>query len=56
MVDDQLNSGQFGKMTDVDWTLAYLHLEGKERLFGITIDRTLTIDDSEGSRRASTGR
>jgi glutamate synthase domain-containing protein 1/glutamate synthase domain-containing protein 3 len=49
LVDEQLNGGEFARMADADWKLIQPYLEENERLFGITIDRLLTID---GVRRA----
>ena len=41
---DQLNAGEFTPMTDADWNLVKPYLEENERLFGITVDRLLTVD------------
>jgi glutamate synthase domain-containing protein 3 len=49
LVDEQLNGGEFAKITDADWNLIQPYLEENERLFDITIDRLLTID---GGKRA----
>jgi glutamate synthase domain-containing protein 3 len=45
LVDEQLNGGEFARVTDADWKLIQPYLEENERLFGITIDRLLTIND-----------
>jgi glutamate synthase domain-containing protein 3 len=44
LVDEQLNGGEFAKMTDADWKLIHPYLEENERLFDISIDRLLTVD------------
>ncbi len=44
LVDQQLNGGQFAKLTDADWELILPFLEENERLFGITIDQLLTVN------------
>jgi glutamate synthase domain-containing protein 1/glutamate synthase domain-containing protein 3 len=49
LVDEQLNGGEFARMTDADWRLIQPYLEENERLFDVTVDRLLTID---GARRA----
>ncbi len=43
LVDEQLNGGEFARITDSDWKLILPHLEENERLFGIEIDRLLTV-------------
>ena len=45
LVDEHLNGGEFAKITDADWKLIQPYLEENERLFDITIDRLLTVDD-----------
>jgi glutamate synthase domain-containing protein 3 len=45
LVDEQLNGGEFAKLADADWGLIQPYLEENERLFDITIDRLLMIDD-----------
>jgi glutamate synthase domain-containing protein 3 len=47
LVDEQLNGGEFVGITDKDWHLIQPYLEENERLFGITIDRLLTIDNKK---------
>ncbi len=42
---DQLNGGKFASLTLDDWTLIRPYLEENERLFGIPVDRLLTVDD-----------
>lgn len=49
LVDEQLNGGEFADITDADWNLIEPYLEENERLFGITIDRLLTVDGSKKS-------
>ena len=44
LVEEQLNGGQFAKMTEADWKLIEPYLEENEKLFAITIDRLLTVD------------
>ena len=44
LVDEQLNGGEFARVTDADWKLIQPYLEENEKLFGITIDRLLTVD------------
>jgi glutamate synthase domain-containing protein 3 len=43
LVEEQLNGGQFAKMTDADWKLIEPYLQENEKLFGITVDRLLTV-------------
>ena len=50
LVEEQLNGGQFARMTNADWQLIEPYLEENERLFGISIDRLLTVD---GEKKAS---
>ncbi len=45
LVDEQLNGGEFAEMTDKDWALIKPYLEENEKLFGIAIERLLTIDN-----------
>jgi glutamate synthase domain-containing protein 1/glutamate synthase domain-containing protein 3 len=52
LVDEQLNGGEFTEITDADWQLILPHLEENERLFGITIDRLLTIDNKKLAPKA----
>ncbi len=49
LVDEQLNGGEFSGMADADWQLIQPYLEENERLFGITVDRLLTV---AGQKRA----
>jgi glutamate synthase domain-containing protein 1/glutamate synthase domain-containing protein 3 len=48
LVDEQLNGGEFARVTGADWKLIQPYLEENEGLFGIAIDRLLTVD---GERR-----
>ncbi|MBN1367093.1 MAG: hypothetical protein JW967_04130 [Dehalococcoidales bacterium] len=47
LVDEQLNGGQFIEITDADWKLIQPYLEENERLFAISIERLLTVDDKK---------
>lgn len=42
--EGQLNGGRLGEMTEADWALVRPCLEENERLFGLPIDRLLTVD------------
>jgi glutamate synthase domain-containing protein 1/glutamate synthase domain-containing protein 3 len=44
LVDEQLNGGEFARVTWADWKLIHPYLEENEKLFGISIDRLLTVD------------
>jgi glutamate synthase domain-containing protein 1/glutamate synthase domain-containing protein 3 len=44
LVEEQLNGGQFAKMIEADWKLIEPYLMENEKLFGISIDRLLTVD------------
>ena len=41
---DQLNGGEFAALTMQDWDLIRPYLEKNETLFGILLDRLLTVD------------
>jgi len=43
LVDEQLNGAEFVRITDEDWKLIKPYLEENEKLFGITLDRLLTV-------------
>jgi glutamate synthase domain-containing protein 3 len=45
LVDQQLNGGQFAKITNADWDLILPYLEENEKLFGITVEQLLTVDN-----------
>jgi glutamate synthase domain-containing protein 3 len=47
LVDEQLNGGEFARVTEADWNLIQPYLEENERLFGITVDRLLTVADQK---------
>ena len=47
LVDEQLNGGEFVRIADEDWQLIKPYLEENERLFGISLDRLLTIDNKK---------
>ncbi len=49
MTDDQLNSGKFVQLTREDCELILPYLRENERLYGISIDRLLTIDERKRS-------
>jgi hypothetical protein len=40
-VEDQLNGGMYGPLTEKDWKLILPYLRENERLFGIRIERDL---------------
>ncbi len=42
--EDQLNGGRFTDVSDADWDLIKPYLEENERLFGIPVERLLTVD------------
>jgi len=44
LVDQQLNGGQFAKVTDADWELILPFLEENQKQFGITVKELLTVD------------
>jgi len=48
VVSQQLNGGEFFKLTDEDWEIILPYLQENERLFGIRVDDLLTVD---GERR-----
>jgi glutamate synthase domain-containing protein 3 len=43
LVDEQLNGGEYAEMTDADWNLILPYLQENENLFGISLDRLLTV-------------
>jgi glutamate synthase domain-containing protein 1/glutamate synthase domain-containing protein 3 len=43
LVDEQLNGGEFAAISDADWDLILPYLEENEKLFGIKIERLLTV-------------
>jgi glutamate synthase domain-containing protein 3 len=47
LVDEQLNGGEYTDITDADWNLIETYLEENEKLFGITIERLLTVDGNK---------
>jgi hypothetical protein len=47
LVEEQLNGGEFGPMTDADWKLILPYLQENEDLFGITVERLLTVDNQK---------
>jgi glutamate synthase domain-containing protein 1/glutamate synthase domain-containing protein 3 len=44
LIREQLNGGNFFKMTDQDWETILPYLQENERLFGIRVDDLLTVD------------
>ena len=52
LVDEQLNGGEFAEITDADWKLIEPYLEENEKLFGITIERLLTVDGNKKAPQA----
>jgi FMN-dependent NADH-azoreductase len=52
LVDEQLNGGEFAEITDADWNLIEPYLEENEKLFGITIERLLTVDGNNKTPQA----
>ena len=42
-MDEQLNGGEYAEMTDADWNLILPYLQENENLFGISLDRLLTV-------------
>jgi glutamate synthase domain-containing protein 3 len=52
LVDEQLNGGEFAEITDADWKLIEPYLEENEKLFGITIERLLTVDSNKKAPQA----
>ena len=48
IVHQQLNGGEFAPLTDGDWDIILPYLEENERLFGVQVDKLLTVD---GERR-----
>ena len=47
LVEEQLNGGEFVQVTNADWKLILPYLEENEELFGITVDRLLTVDNQK---------
>jgi glutamate synthase domain-containing protein 3 len=52
LVDEQLNGGEFAGITDADWNLIEPYLEENEKLFGITIERLLTVEGNKKTPQA----
>jgi glutamate synthase domain-containing protein 1/glutamate synthase domain-containing protein 3 len=44
VTNDQLNGGEFASLTAEDWTLIRPYLEKNESIFGIPLERLLTVD------------
>ncbi|MEN6487422.1 MAG: glutamate synthase, partial [Smithella sp.] len=49
LVEEQLNGGEFNELSDADWDLILPYLEENEKLFAISIDRLLTVDNNKKS-------
>jgi glutamate synthase domain-containing protein 1/glutamate synthase domain-containing protein 3 len=47
LVEEQLNGGEFTKISDSDWKLILPYLEENEKLFDVDIKRLLTVDGKE---------
>lgn len=45
--EQQLNGGQFMPLTDADWDLILPYLEENERLFGISVEDLLTVNNRQ---------
>jgi glutamate synthase domain-containing protein 1/glutamate synthase domain-containing protein 3 len=52
LVNEQLNGGEFARITDADWNLILPYLEENEKLFGIQIERLLTVDGRKETPQA----
>jgi hypothetical protein len=46
VTDDQLNGGEFAPLAVQDWSLIQPYLEENESIFGIPLNRLLTVDGS----------
>jgi glutamate synthase domain-containing protein 3 len=44
LVDEQLNGGEFDEISDDDWNMIHPYLVENEKLFGISVERLLTVD------------
>ena len=53
VVEEQLNGGEFTRLTPVDWELILPYLEENERLFGISIENDLLQVDGQKKDYAS---
>ncbi|MGQ9719031.1 MAG: hypothetical protein ACUVWK_04235 [Nitrososphaerales archaeon] len=49
VTEDQLNSGKFEKLSVEDCELILPYLRENERLYGISVDRLLTVDEKKKS-------
>ncbi len=49
IVDEQLNGGRFGELTDEDWNLIHPYLLENEKHFGITVKQLLTVEGTPRS-------
>jgi len=47
LVEEQLNGGEFARISDSDWKLILPYLEENQKLFDIRIKRLLTVDGKE---------
>ena len=46
IVDEQLNGGRFGELSDEEWNLIRPYLVENEKHFGIKVEQLLTVDGS----------
>ncbi len=44
LTGDQLNAGEFAELGERDWAAIEPYLRENERIFGIAVDRLLTVD------------
>jgi glutamate synthase domain-containing protein 3 len=44
LVDEQLNGGRFGELSDADWNLIHPYLMENQKHFGIPVEQLLTVD------------
>jgi glutamate synthase domain-containing protein 1/glutamate synthase domain-containing protein 3 len=51
LTDDQLNGAEYRELSDAEWKLMLTFLEENERLFGVPIERLLTVDGERKSPR-----
>jgi len=49
LVEEQLNGGEFNEISDADWDLILPYLEENEKLFAISMERLLTVDNKKKS-------
>lgn len=56
LVEEQLNGGEFNEISAADWDLILPYLEENAKLFAISIDRLLTVDNQKKSPKKSIAR